>query len=184
MNRALLEDIPLDAGHPQVSRASIFHFLSRHDLALYIPNLTSSCFLSDARMRRETLTARLLIVFLSVVFPFSGNFSSYDAICEIDILAGGRKYESLDGEDDLLDKQENLAFFPLPANGSFFLEISFTELSSISSFQRIAWFPLFLTLAASTRKTVQTIYRAIIVDQSIFGLSLGKNVLIRGAKKD
>jgi hypothetical protein len=75
----------------------------------------------------------LLIFGASFLLPLSLAYSCYDAIAEADFLTNGIKYEAVDKEHLLLDKQNFMGLIPTPFSSLLFIRDNFFDPFSDSS---------------------------------------------------
>ncbi len=90
------------------------------------------CFPSSRFMKRNFLFS-LLIFAVSFLLPLSGAYSCYNVIMEADFLTTGVKFEAVDKDNLLLDKQNLMGMIPTPFSSLLFLRDNFFDPFSDSS---------------------------------------------------
>jgi len=93
---------------------------------------------------------KFLLIFsvlgISLIFLSSSTFSYYDKMIEADFFTSGKKFESRDVEDLLIDKQSPLGIIPNPFSLFLFLEDNFLEFFSSFSLPIPLLHPIFSVL--------------------------------------
>ena len=92
-----------------------------------------SAFYGFRFMKRNFLFS-LLIIAVSFLLPLSGVYSCYNVVVEADFLTNGVKFEAVDKDNLLLDKQNLAGMIPAPFSSLFFLKDNFFEPCFDSSF--------------------------------------------------